>query len=117
MVDFDVVCNDREHYGNGPHAHVDDMLFVPLDGFFSVEGNENRPPRVISTGTVWFVPGRGVHQVKASPAQRHLCYYVDMPALLNKRHDLGHDGYPYTHSWSMSKIGRASCRERVCQYV
>ncbi|WP_156523164.1 hypothetical protein [Bordetella ansorpii] len=26
MIDFDVLCNDRPHYGNGPHAHAEGML-------------------------------------------------------------------------------------------
>lgn len=79
MIDFDVLCNDRPHYGNGPHAHAEDMLFIPLEGAFSVTAGDRSA--VISDGALWVVPGRCAHHVEASSAQRHLCYYADLASL------------------------------------
>lgn len=39
MLDFEVVCDGRSGYSNGPHAHVDDMLFLPVDGLFSIRSS------------------------------------------------------------------------------
>ncbi|WP_144640417.1 helix-turn-helix transcriptional regulator [Bordetella genomosp. 13] len=82
MLDFDVVCDDRHDYSNGPHAHADDMLFLPLDGLFSISARDDGRPELLDSSNVWWVPSRHVHQVKATPGQRHLCYYLDMPSLL-----------------------------------
>lgn len=95
MIDFDVICNDRAYYGNGPHVHADDMLFVPLDGVFSVATDDR--PTVIGHGAVWFVPGRCVHQVDATIRQRHLCYYADLESLDG-------EGFAQPRCWSMSTV-------------
>lgn len=95
MIDFDVICNDRAYYGNGPHVHADDMLFVPLDGVFSVATDDR--PTVITHGAMWFVPGRCAHHVDATIRQRHLCYYADMEALDG-------DGFSQSRCWSMSTV-------------
>jgi AraC-like DNA-binding protein len=83
MLDFEVVCDDRSNYSNGPHAHVDDMLFLPVDGLFSIRSSERNNAGVLANGSIWWVPGRHVHQVTASRTQRHLCYYLDMRTLLS----------------------------------
>jgi AraC-like DNA-binding protein len=83
MFDFDVVCDDRYNYSNGPHAHVDDMLFLPIDGLFSICSSDKSDAGILANGSIWWVPGRHVHQVTASQAQRHLCYYLDMRTLLS----------------------------------
>lgn len=82
MVSFDVVCNDRHDYSNGPHAHSDDMLFVPLDGLFSISSQDAGRPELLDSSSVWWVPSRHVHHVQATAGQRHLCYYLDVPSLL-----------------------------------
>lgn len=82
MLDFDVVCDDRHSYSNGPHAHGDDMLFLPVDGLFSIRSSGRKRADVLANGSIWWVPRRSVHQVTASQTQRHLCYYLDMRALL-----------------------------------
>lgn len=95
MIDFDVICDDRPHYGNGPHAHADGMLFVPLDGVFCVAADGRSA--VISDGALWYVPGRCAHQVQTSGTQRHLCYYADLASL-----DGG--GFSRPRCWSMSSL-------------
>ncbi|WP_186332403.1 helix-turn-helix domain-containing protein [Bordetella genomosp. 13] len=95
MIDFDVICNDRPHYGNGPHVHADDMLFVPLDGLFSVAAGGRSA--VIADGAMWYVPGRSPHHVQASGRQRHLCYYADMASL-------DRQGFCEPRCWSMSTL-------------
>lgn len=95
MIEFDVICNDRPHYGNGPHVHADDMLFVPLDGVFSVAADGRSA--VITDGAMWYVPGRRAHHVEASSRQRHLCYYADMVRLDSQR-------FSQPRCWSMSTI-------------
>lgn len=83
MLDFDVVCDDRSDYSNGPHAHVDDMLFLPVDGLFSIRSSGKSNMGVLANGSIWWVPGRDVHEVTASRLQRHVCYYLDMQTLLS----------------------------------
>ncbi|WP_172820315.1 AraC family transcriptional regulator [Burkholderia multivorans] len=104
MLDFDVVCNDRTDYSNGPHAHADDMLFVPLDGVFSVFSDTHSHTDVLASGSLWLVPSRGVHQVKASRGQRHLCYYLNMGGLLEA--GISYDGAALhePRKWGMSSF-------------
>ncbi|CAM5180092.1 HTH-type transcriptional activator RhaS [Castellaniella defragrans] len=83
MFDFDVVCDDRCNYSNSPHAHADDMLFLPIDGLFSVCSPDGNGTDILTSGNLWWVPGRSVHQVTASQIQRHLCYYLDIKTLLS----------------------------------
>lgn len=104
MLDYDVVCNSRDDYTNGPHAHADDMLFVPLDGFFSIAADATHPTKIIAHGTVWFVPGRCTHHVAATPAQRHLCYYVDMPTLVADGRRLDGQAVTQPCHWPISTL-------------
>ncbi|ARP96547.1 AraC family transcriptional regulator [Bordetella genomosp. 13] len=102
MLDFDVVCNDRHDYANGPHAHADDMLFMPLDGLFSVSSRDDRRPALLDNSSVWWVPSRQVHQVTATPDQRHLCYYLHMPALLTASRAKDAPSGAAAQRWTMS---------------
>src|SRR3546814_7941456 len=64
---------------------------------------------------------RGIHIVSAGHFMARLCLFLAVPGLLA----LG--GWLYAREWApgreafptqgVSAIGRASCRERVCQYV
>ncbi|VWC57807.1 two component AraC family transcriptional regulator [Burkholderia lata] len=81
-IDFDVVCDNQGHYSNGPHAHSYDMLFVPLDGIFSVSSPRQARGDVLASGSLWFVPERHIHHVSATPGQRHLCYYLNIDNLM-----------------------------------
>ncbi len=102
MVDFDVVCNDRHDYSNGPHAHADDMLFMPLDGLFSISSQDDGRPGLLDSSSVWWVPSRHVHQVQATAGQRHLCYYLDMPSLLAAHRADGRSPHAGAQRWMMS---------------
>ncbi|WP_175221081.1 MULTISPECIES: helix-turn-helix domain-containing protein [Burkholderia] len=81
-IDFDVDCDNQGHYSNGPHAHACDMLFVPLDGIFSVSSPRQARGDVLASGSLWFVPERHIHHVSATPGQRHLCYYLNIDSLM-----------------------------------
>ncbi|MBU9598407.1 AraC family transcriptional regulator [Burkholderia multivorans] len=104
MLDFDVVCNDRTDYSNGPHAHADDMLFVPIDGLFSVFSDTQNRTDVLASGSLWLVPGRSVHQVMASRGQRHLCYYLNVGGLLQSGTSYDGAAFQEPRKWGMSSF-------------
>lgn len=83
-IDFDVVCDNQGRYSNGPHAHAHDMLFVPLDGIFSVSSPRQAQGDVLASGSLWFVPERHIHHVSATSGQRHLCYYLNIDSLMSQ---------------------------------
>lgn len=113
MLDFDVVCDDRRNYSNGPHAHVDDMLFLPVDGLFSVCSSAGSNTDVLANGSIWWVPRRDVHQVAASQIQHHLCYYLDMQTLLSANGAMRLQEAATSHRWMMSVYLADMLRVRV----
>jgi AraC family transcriptional regulator len=78
MIDCDVVFNSQKSYGTGAHAHLDDMLFVPIAGHYAV-GDEKRrsAPGSLSAGSIYLVPRRQIHSFQSVGNQEHLCYYLD----------------------------------------
>jgi len=78
MQNYNVVFNAQANYGNGAHAHVDDMLFIPILGHYAV-GAEIRglPTQRLTAEAIYLVPRRQPHSFQAAGVQEHLCYYLD----------------------------------------
>lgn len=103
-IDFDVVCDNQGHYSNGPHAHPCDMLFVPLDGIFSVSSPRQARGEVLASGSLWFVPERHIHHVSATPGQRHLCYYLNIDNLMPRVNADLHSPIRHSEKWGASLL-------------
>ena len=90
MIDCDVFFNRQNNYQNGAHAHLDDMLFVPLSGKFSVtEQGSNALPQRLSMGSIYLAPRRKIHSFQSTGSQEHLCYYLDVSSALGKLPESG----------------------------
>lgn len=78
MLDSDVVFNMQDNYRNGAHAHLDDMLFIPLSGRYVVGGAMDRPEGLnLFSGNIYLAPRKKIHSFQSIGHQEHLCYYLD----------------------------------------
>ncbi|WP_050475671.1 AraC family transcriptional regulator [Herbaspirillum rhizosphaerae] len=82
MLDSDVVFNAQDNYRNGAHAHLDDMLFIPLSGQYAVgsggEGGARRPGTLnLFPNGIYLAPRKKIHSFQSAGQQEHLCYYLD----------------------------------------